>query len=64
MGLVHGATMIELTLVDGPPELVGPMPTAETHPLVAANLGELMACIGGENLDDLIDQVIEGARAD
>jgi len=64
MGLVHGATMIELTLGDGPPELVGPMPTAETHPLVVANLDELMACIGGENLDDLIDQVIDGARTD
>lgn len=64
VGLVHGATMIELTLVDGPPELTGPMPTAATHPLVAANLDELMACIGGENLDDLIDQMIDGARPD
>ncbi len=64
MGLVHGATMIELTLVDGPPELEEPMPSAETHPLVVANLDELMACIGGENLDDLIDQVVDGARTD
>ena len=64
MGLVQGATMIELTLRDGPPEFDGPMPTAETHPLVVANLDELMACMGGENLGDLIDQVIDGARTD
>lgn len=61
MGLVHGATMIELTLAEGPQEVSGPMPTAETHPLVVANLDELMACLGGENLDELIDQVIDGA---
>jgi TetR/AcrR family tetracycline transcriptional repressor len=64
MGLVQGATMIELTLRDGPPEFDGPMPTAQTHPLVAANLDELMACMGGESLGDLIDQVIDGARTD
>jgi hypothetical protein len=64
MGLVHGTTMIELTLGDGPPEFSGPMPTAQTHPLVVANLDELMACLGGESLDDLIGQVIDGARTD
>jgi hypothetical protein len=40
------------------------MPTAQTHSLVVAHLDELMACIGGENLDELIDQVIDGARTD
>jgi AcrR family transcriptional regulator len=64
IGLVQGATMIELTLGDGAPEFSGPMPTAQTHPLVVANLDELMACLGGENLDELIDQVIEGAPTD
>lgn len=64
MGLVHGATMIELTLGDGPPEVSGAMPTAETHPLVVAHFDELMACIGGENLDDLIDQVIDARTMD
>jgi AcrR family transcriptional regulator len=64
MGLVHGATMIELSLGDGPPEFTGPTPTAATHPLVVANLDELMACISGENLDDLIDLVINGASTD
>jgi hypothetical protein len=64
IGLVQGATMIELTLGDGAPEFSGPMPTAQTHPLVVANLDELMACLGGENLDELIDQVIDGAPTD
>jgi TetR/AcrR family transcriptional regulator, tetracycline repressor protein len=64
IGLVQGATMIELTLGDGAPEFSGHMPTAQTHPLVVANLDELMACLGGENLDELIDQVIDGAPTD
>jgi AcrR family transcriptional regulator len=64
IGLVQGATMIELTLGDGAPEFSGPMPTTQTHPLVVANLDELMACLGGENLDELIAQVIDGARTD
>jgi hypothetical protein len=29
-----------------------------------ANLDELMACLGGENLDELIDQVVDGAPTD
>lgn len=62
MALVHGATMIELTLRDGSSEPAVPAPAAETHPLVVAHLDELMACLGGENLDELIDQVIDGAH--
>lgn len=63
MALVHGATMIELTLHDSPAEPEPAVPTADTHPLVVAHLGELMACLGGENLDELLDQVVDGGLA-
>jgi AcrR family transcriptional regulator len=64
LGLVHGATVIELVLAGDPPDpSASGAPSPDTHPLVVANLDELMACIAGENLDELVDQVIDGASA-